>query len=403
MRTRTAITLALGGIAVAALVAWTLRPQPVAVEVAAASPGTFEQTIVEDGKTRVRERYVVSAPLAGQVARIALKPGDRVEEGQVVAVLTPAMPAFLDARAESEIVERVGAAEAQRLRAHAEQLKAQAQLQQATLDRDRASRLAREGFVSASAREQAELTLRTAERAVDAAAFAEHAAQHDEAQARAALARYRGESSGTGSSPGRWHVRSPVGGSVLKVAQESEGVVTIGAPLVEIGNPRSLEAVVDVLSQESVNVLPGMEARLQLGPDVPPLAGRVRTVEPEGFTKVSALGIEEQRVNVIVDFVEPLERVRTIGDGFRVDASIVTFRVNEAVKVPVGALFRTGPQWSVFVAQGNRARLTSVTVGRRNATEAVIDSGIAAGDEVVVYPSEALRDGDRISVIPRSR
>ena len=403
MRTRTVITVALGGIAVAGLVAWTLRPQPVAVEVVAASRGPFEQTIVEDGKTRVRERYVVSAPLAGHVARIALKPGDRVEEGQVVAVLKPAMPAFLDARAESEIVERVGAAEAQRLRAHAEQLKAQASLQQATLDHDRASKLAREGFVSAVAREQAELALQTAERAADAAAFAEHAAQHDEAQARAALARYRAESGGKASPSGRWDVRSPVSGSVLKVAQESEGVVSLGAPLVEIANPRSLEAAVDVLSQESVNVVPGMEARLQLGPDVPPLAARVRKVEPGAFTKVSALGIEEQRVNVIVDFVEPLERVRTIGDGFRVDASIVTFRASEAVKVPIGALFRDGPQWSVFVVQGNRARLTSVTVGRRNATEAMIDGGVAAEDEVVVYPSEALRDGARVAVVRRSR
>lgn len=401
MKTRTKVVTGIGGLAVAALIVWALQPQPIAVELAAVTKGVFEQSISEDGKTRVRDRYVVSAPLAGRVQRITLKAGDNVDEGQVVAVLTPTIPPFLDARAESEIIERVGAAEAQRLRVNAELKKTQAQLTQVAADRDRTVKLAQQGFVSAAAREQAELAVRTAERAVDAASFTEHAARHDESQARAALARYRAESAGKVSRSVRWHVRSPIGGSVLKIIQESEGVVALGAPLVEIADPRSLEAAVDVLSQDAINLIPGMEARVELGPEAPRLAARIRKVEPAAFTKVSALGIEEQRVNVVLDFAEPLERVRTIGDGFRVDAQVVTFRSPAAVKVPVAALFRNGAQWCVFVIEANRARQQAVTVSRRNATEAVIDQGLDPGAQVVIYPSEALRDGARVVVARR--
>ena len=370
MRTRTRIALGFSAVAVVALIGWMVRPEPVAVEVVAATKGTFEQTIVEDGKTRVRERYTVSAPLAGRLARISLRVGDPVEQGQVVAVLTPSMPAFLDARAEGELIERVGAAEAQRLRAHAEILKTQVQLKQAMADRDRAARLAREGFLSAAVREQAEFALQTAERAVDVATFSEHAAEHDEAQARAALARYRAAGSSRPAQPARWEVRSPVAGSVLKILQESEAVVPLGAMLLEIANPRSLEATVDVLSQDSTNLVPGMEAHVELGPDARALAARIRNIEPAAFTKVSALGIEEQRVNVILDFVGPLERVRTIGDGFRVDAQIVTFRSEAAVKLRSAHYFameRNGPYfWSIGITLSNgRSRSVGETQPRR--------------------------------------
>jgi HlyD family secretion protein len=401
MKTRTKVVAGVGGLALAALIVWALQPQPIAVEVATVTKGEFEQWVNEDGKTRVRDRYVVSAPLAGRVQRITLKAGDNVDEGQVVAVLTPTIPPFLDARAESEIIERVGAAEAQRLRANSELQKTQAQLAQVAADRDRTAKLAQQGFVSAAAREQAELAVRTAERAVDAATFAEHAALHDESQARAALARYRAESAGKVSRSARWDVRSPVNGSVLKIIQESEGVVALGAPLVEVADARSLEAAVDVLSQDAINLIPGLEARIELGPEAPRLAARIRKVEPAAFTKVSALGIEEQRVNVILEFAEPLERVRTIGDGFRVDAQIVTFRSPAAVKAPVAALFRDGAQWYVFIVAANRAHQQPVTVSRRNATEAVIDHGLDPGAEVVTYPNEALRDGAPVVVARR--
>jgi HlyD family secretion protein len=398
MRTRNKIALAVIAVLVAALVAWALRPQPVAVEVAEVTRGVFEQTVVDDGKTRVRDRYVISAPLAGRVERITLDAGDTVRHGQAVALLTPTAPAFLDARTERELRERIGAAEAQAARARAETQKVLAQRDQARADVARQAKLAESGFISATAREQAELALRTAERSVDAARYAEEAARHDLAQARAAFTRYQ-----SGSPGPKWEVTSPVTGSVLKVVQKSEGPVALGAPLLEVADARSLESVVDVLSQEAVAIRPGMTARLEVGVGVPPIKALVRLVEPAAFTKISALGVEEQRVNVVLDFDGPLDQVWTIGDGFRVEAHIITHRVADAVKVPVGALFREGEGWAVFVADGNRAAKRSVKVPRRNGAEALVEEGLKPGERVVVYPSDALRDGSRLEVVRAPR
>jgi HlyD family secretion protein len=391
MRTRNQIALGVVLAALIALVAWALRAPPVSVELAEVRKGVFEQTVSDDGKTRVRERYTVSAPLAGRVERIRLKAGDPVERGQVVALLMPSAPALLDARAVRELQARVGAAEAQQLRARAEVARVMAQRDQAQADFDRQVRLWKEGFISATAREQAELALRTAGRTVEAARYSEDAAGHELNQARAALARYR-----SGEPGAKWEVTSPVTGSVLKVTQESEGTVILGAPLVELADARSLEAVVDVLSQESVAIRPGMPARIDLGRGVAPLAARVRLIEPAAFTKISALGVEEQRVNVVLDFVEPLDTVQTLGDGFRVEAAIVTHRVADVVTVPVGALFRDGEGWAVFVAQDGQAVRRAVKAPLRNGTEALVEDGLKPGERVVVYPSDALRDGSKI-------
>jgi HlyD family secretion protein len=393
MKKRNLVLLAAAGVVLAALAAWALRALPIAVELAAVTQGPFEQTVVDDGKTRVRDRYLIAAPLAGRVERIRLEAGDPVQQGQAVALLTPTAPAFLDARTARELQERIGAAEAQLARAGAETLKLRAQRDQARADLERQAKLASGGFVSATAREQAALALRTAERSVEAARHAEDAAGHDLAQARAALVRYR-----SGEPGAQWEVTSPVAGAVLKVIQKSESPVALGAPLLEIADARSLEAVVDVLSQDSVAIRPGMAARLELGQGVAPLAARVRLVEPAAFTKVSALGVEEQRVNVILDFAEPLDRIQTIGDAFRVEAHIVTHREESATKVPVGALFRDGDGWAVFVAEGDRAVKRAVKVPRRNGAEAMVEDGLKAGDRVVVYPSDALRDGSRLEV-----
>jgi len=392
MTRRNRIALALALVALALLVAWALRPQPVAVETAAVARGPFEQTVSDDGRTRVRERYVVSAPLAGRVERIDLEAGDPVKQGQMVAMLTPTAPAFLDARTARELQERIGAADAQLSRARAETQKAIAQRSQARADLDRQAKLATEGFVSATAREQAALALQVAERAVQAARHGEEAARHELEQTRAALRRYE-----SGALGPKWEVTSPVDGSVLKVVQKSEGPVALGAPLLELGDARSLEAVVDVLSQDAVGIRPGMPARLELGAGVSPLAASVRLVEPAAFTKISALGVEEQRVNVILDFVEPLDKVQTIGDAFRVEASIVVYKQEDSLKVPVGALFREGEAWSVFVAEGGRARKRAVKVPRRNGVEALVEEGLKPGEQVIVYPSDALKDGSRLS------
>jgi HlyD family secretion protein len=309
-----------------------------------------------------------------------------------VAILTPAAPAFLDARTERELAGRVGAAEAQQLRARADVARVSAQRDQAKADAGRQAKLAEGGYVSATARERAELALRTAERTLEAARFAEEAAKHEVQQARAALTRYRSGEAGT-----RWEVRSPVKGSVLKVVQESEGAVALGAPLVEIADPRSLEATVDILSQEAVGVRPGMPARIELGAGVPPLAARVRRIEPAAFTKISALGVEEQRVNVVLDFAEPLDRVLAVGDAWRVDAHIVVYRVEDAVKVPVGALFRDGAGWAVFATEGGRAVKRAVKASRRNGVEALVEDGLEPGETVVVYPPDSLKDGARVT------
>ena len=391
MTRRNKIALGIGVLAVAALTAWALRPPSIAVELAEVVQGTFELAVSDDGRTRVRERYTVSAPLAGRLERITLKAGDRVEKGAVVAVLTPVAPALLDARSVAELQARVGAAEAQQARARAEIARVRAQRDQAQADYERQARLFREGFISEAAREQAQLALRTADRALEAARFAEDAAGHDLEQARAAVTRYRG-----GDLGAKLEVTSPVDGSVLKVIQESEAAVALGAGLLELANARSLEAVVDVLSQESVAIRPGMAARIDLGRGVPPLAARVRLIEPSAFTKISALGVEEQRVNVVLDFAEPLDQIQTVGDGFRIEAAIVTHRVESAVKVPVGALFREGDGWAVFVADGGRAVKRPVKAAQRNNTEARVEEGLRPGERVIVYPSDALRDGSRI-------
>lgn len=392
MKRRNAIALGIVAVAVAAVVVWALQPQPVIVETAQATRGPFELTVSDDGRTRVRDRYVVSAPLAGRLERITLRAGDPVAKGQVLALLTPAAPGFLDARTEGELRERIGSAEAQQRRARAEVSRVEAQRDQAAADRDRQRRLAQEGFVSPTALEQAELALKVAGRSHESARFAEEAAAHELAQARAALARYRG-----GESSAVWKVTAPVAGAVLKVMQESEGTVGLGTPLVEVADPRSLEAVIDVLSQESIAIRPGMAARVELGPSAPALAARVRRIEPAAFTKVSALGVEEQRVNVILDFVGALDGFATIGDAFRVDAHIVTRRLEEATKVPVGALFREGTGWALFIVDGNRAARRTIKVALRNGVEAVVEDGVRAGDRVVVYPPDSLRDGSRVS------
>jgi HlyD family secretion protein len=398
MKKRNLALLVAAGVVLAALVAWALRPQPIAVEAAAVTQGPFEQTVVDDGKTRVRDRYVIAAPLAGSVERIRLEPGDAVRHGQVVALLTPTAPAFLDARTARELQERIGAADAQLARARAEALKVLAQRDQARADLGRQEKLAAGGFVSPTAREQAELALRTAERAVDAARFAEEAARHDAAQARAALSRYK-----SGAPTAKWDVISPVNGSVLKVHQKSESPVALGTPLLEVADARSLEAVVDVLSQDAVAIRPGMAARVELGTGVPPVPARVRLIEPSAFTKVSALGVEEQRVNVVLDFAGPLDHVWTMGDGFRVEAHIVTHREDKAIKVPVGALFREGDGWAVFLALDGRAAKRAVKVPRRNGAEAMVEDGLKPGNRVIVYPSDALRDGAKIEIVAGGR
>jgi HlyD family secretion protein len=383
----------LGGLVMA------FRPQPVTVEVAEVTRGLFEQVIEDDGKTRVRERYVVSAPLAGKLQRITLKAGDSVTAGMVLAVIDPSSPALLDVRTERELTERVGAAEATRLRAAATVERARAALDKSRSDLERTRKLAVKGFVSAAQLEQVELEAKINLRELEAASYADHAAAHDVAVARAALLQVRDGAAGKPSGR-RWEVRTPVAGQVLKVVQESEASVAMGAPLLEVGQPAELEVVVDVLSTDAVQIKPGTPVRLLRWGRTEPLEGRVRRVEPAAFTKVSALGVEEQRVNVVIDLTSPIEKWQSLGDGYKVDASIIVASLDNVIKVPVSALFRDGEQWAVFtVANGKSARRT-VQLGRRGGIEAVVERGLQPGEKVIVHPGDALRDGRRIKLTP---
>ena len=391
--------LVLLAIALLGTLAMAFRPQPVLVEVAEVTRGPFEQVIEDDGKTRVRERYVVSAPLAGKLQRITLKAGDAVTAGMVLAAIDPGSPALLDVRTERELTERVGAAEATRLRAAATVERARAALDQSRSDLERTRKLAAQGFISAAQQEQAELETKIGTRELEAARYAEQAASHDVAVARAALLQVR---DGAAEKPSgwRWEVRTPVAGQILKIIQESESIVAVGAPLLEVGQPAELEVVVDVLSTDAVQIKPGAPVRLLRWGRAEPLEGRVRRVEPAAFTKISALGVEEQRVNVVIDLTSPVETWQSLGDGYKVDASIIVASLDNAVKVPVSALFRDGEQWTVFTVAGGKAALRAVQLGRRGGMEAVVEKGLQPGEKVIVHPGDSVRDGRRIKLAP---
>lgn len=391
------IVIGVGVLAIVAGFLWAFRDPPIPVEVARVTRGAFEQSVEEDGKTRVRERYVVSAPLAGRLERILLKAGDPVREGMLLARLQPSVPNLLDARTVRELEERVGAAEAAQAQARAEVARAQAALTQARNDARRAQNLSESGFVSSSAREQAELTVRVQTKALEAARFAQHGAQHNLDQARAALIRVREVPPAAGKL-GSWQILSPVGGRVLRVLQESEAAVGVGSPLLEIADSNDLEVVVDVLSTDATRIPAQARVHLDAGAGYN-LEGRVRLIEPAAFTKVSALGVEEQRVNAIIDFTSPREAWQALGDAFRVDARIVTLARDNVLRVPISALFRDNAHWAVFVVAQGKARKQTVGVTARTPAMAMVENGLEEGATVIVYPSDSVATGKRVQVV----
>lgn len=381
---------------IAGVLLFALRPPVVTVDLAEVEHGRFQQSVVEEGKTRVRERYIVSAPLEGMLERIHLKVGDPVEEGMPLATIYPKAPVLLDVRTEQELQERLRVAEATKQRTQAARARAQATLDQANLDYERTRALAEEGLVTRAQREHDELTVRLAAKDVLAAKFEDQAASHHVDLARAALARVQSRGKESAPAPQRWDILSPVLGRVLHVFQESEDVVTLGAPLLEVANPADLEVVADVLTTDAVQIEAGAQVWLERWGGDESIEGRVRLVEPSAFTKVSALGVEEQRVNVVIDVVTTDAQWKAMGDGYRVDARIVVFTQEQAVKAPTGALFREGDGWAVFVVEQGRAHKRSIHVSRRNGLEALTDSGLVPGEQVIIYPSDAVRDGVRV-------
>ena len=395
MKRRSMLALALSIAALTALSLWAFRPRPVSVETREIDVSDFEQTVDEEGKTRVRDRYLVAAPAAGHVDRITLKAGDRVRAGDVVAVVRPTLPALRDVRTLDELRERVGVAEAGKLAAEAEVARSGAALALARSELERAQKLSAQGFTSKATTEDARLKVEQQVQALKAAQFNLHAATHELGLARAALAQ-SGMAARGHASTARIEIRSPVDGQVLRVVRESESAVALGAELLEIGDASTLEAVVEVLSQDALRIAPGMPARLTLSSGVPPLRGIVRRVEPSGRTKISTLGVEEQRVAVVVDFAAGEGHANAPGDGYRVDASIVVLAKSGVTVAPVGALFRDAHGWAVFVVDGSTASRRTVELGARNQHSAWVEKGLQPGDRVIVYPPDTVRDGVRI-------
>lgn len=389
------VVLVLAAIVAAGALVWLLMPQPIVVETAEPTQGRFVATVTEDGRTRVRERYVVAAPLAGRLTRVRHKAGDAVSAGETIASILPAFAPLLDPRTRREAEERVGAAEAAQERARAVVERAQVQATQAKNEFERTQALVQRGASTAQALERAELAKQVAERELRAADFQLHAAGHELSQAQALLARYEGN----GESPSeRWNVTAPVPGVVLRVVQESETVVAPGAPLFEIGDPRDLEVVVDVLSTDAVEMKPGAPVSIEGWGGPHALAGRIRRVEPTAFTKTSALGVEEQRVNVLIDIASPHEAWAGLGDGYRVDARITVFTLENATIIPSGALFRVGDAWHAFVVRDGRVERRELQLVRRSGRTAAVSSGIAAGERLIVYPSDRIAEGVRVAV-----
>lgn len=394
MNRRTWITMAAGGVALAALLAWAFAPRPLEVETAQAATGPFETTIDEDARTRLAERYVVSAPLAGRLSRIVLKEGDAVEAGAVVATLAPALSPLLDERTLREQRARLGAAEAALLRAGTRIGAAKVALERARVEQQRTEQLATQGFVAPTKIDSDRLATLAAQQELDTATEGEHVARHEREQARAALGTLK-EGRGT-----VFELRAPVAGRVLKLHHTSETPLALGAPVLEIGDTRRLEVVAELLTSDALSARPGSAVRIERWGGPTTLAGRVRRVEPAAFTKVSALGVEEQRVNVVIDLTSPPEQWAALGDAYRVGVRIVTRSEAKALKVPLSAVFPlAGGQGSgVYVVDAGRAHLRPVTVAARNTGEAWIAQGLDDRATVVVYPPASIHDGDRVSV-----
>ena len=379
--------------AIVAALIYAFQPQPIVVDIDVVTRGPMMVTIDEEGETRLRERFVVSTPVAGRVLRIDLEPGDRVSAGQTpIATFRPVEPGFLDTRTRAETEARLQAAQAAigRTRANRERLREQLNFSESRRARDR--ELFDQGLISRERFDAAQFEARAAREALNAAEFEVGDAEQAVMVAQASLVQITEDTAADGSG-NPITIRSPINGVVLRRMRESEAVVPAGEPLVELGDTGRIEIVSDLLSEDAVRVRPGHRVLIEQWGGGITLEGRVRLVEPSGFTKLSALGVEEQRVNVVVDFNDPAQTAEYLGDGYRVEIRVVTWETSETLKVPTGSLFRTGDDWTVFVVSGGLAELRTIELGRRNALEAEVLSGLAESEIVIVYPGQEVSGG----------
>jgi HlyD family secretion protein len=388
------IVTVLVGLGLVALIIWALWPQPVPVDMAAIKKGPLEVTVEDEGVTRIREVYTVSSPIGGKMLRSPREVGDKVVANKtLVAEIEPAAPTFLDVRSQRVNEAAVEAAQAAVELANSQINQAQSQLEFARSDLRRAEELAASKTISARALDKARLDVDSAEAGVASAKATLEVRRRELESARARLMQPSEINAGARQVV---EVRSPIDGVVLKIVAESEQVVLPGAPLVEIGDPQDLEIAVDFLSRDAVRIKPGQPARIESWGGDKVLAARVKRIEPTGFTKVSALGIEEQRVKVILDFTGPESEWRQLGHGYRVVARVVVWHSDDVLQVPLGALFREGENWAVFVVADGRARRRLVKIGERNLHAAHVLDGLKLGEQVVLHPSDRVHDGVRV-------
>lgn len=387
------IALVLGGAAIVALIVRAWMPKPVEIEVGTVARVPLDVEVNEEGQTRVRDRFVVSAPIGGTLQRIELEPGMVVDAGAPLAAIEPPAPPLLDERTRREAVARLDAALAHERAAGVAIGRAQAARDAAVREADRARTLLQRGAIPAAERDRAETEEELAIRGLAAARAERLAAAAEVSAGRAILGTERG-----GTARSTLPVVSPVRGAVLRVLRESTGPVAPGAPLLEIGDLGAIEVAVDVLSRDAARIVPGMRCFVGGWGGDADLRGTVRRVEPSAFTRISALGVEEQRVKVIValDSAPP-----TLGDGFRVDARIITWHGDDVLTVPASAVFRDREHWAVYAVEDGRARLVPVELGHRGRLHVEVTSGVAAGTTIVLHPSDSVRDGVRVTTTMR--
>ncbi len=375
-------------------VVYGFMPKPVPVDVAVVKRAAMRVTVDEEGKTRVRDRFVLSAPVAGFLRRIGMKVGDRIEKGGVIAELEPLRSPALDPRSRAEALAAISAAQASFDAARENARAAEAAAVYAKRDHERQKTLFAAGYVARDTLDRAEADARRTEANRLSADAAVIAARADVERARSVLGHSAAEGIADGSRVVA--VRAPVSGRLLTLHHESEGVVNAGEPLIDIGDPQQLEVKVEVLSADAVNILPGSTVLFERWGGETPLTGTVRTIEPQAFTKVSSLGVEEQRVLVIADITSVPEEWKRLGDGYRVEASFIIWEGKDVLQVPASALFRKGEEWAVFVIGNNRAQVRRVTVGHRNGLIAEIVAGVNEQEQVIAHPDDMVKEGVRI-------
>lgn len=383
------------GIAVLAAIISALRPTPTPVEIATVTTGPLTVSVLEEGKTRIRHRYVVSPPVAGLLERVPLRAGAAIKAGEtVLATIQPQPSSFLDPRSQAEAEARVKASDAARMQRNMQVERAKSALMLAEKEMARAENLKSSGAIATKDWDTAENQVNMLTRELSAAEFALQVAEFEFAQAQAAVLMQA-------KNPVTDHVDAykivaPVNGFVLNVFEESSRIITPGTPIMEVGDPNDLEAEIELLSSDAVGVQPGATVSIEHWGGDKPLRGRVSLIEPGGFTKFSALGVEEQRVKIRVDLVDPLPPGKFLGDRYRVEARIITWHSNSVLQVPTGALFRRGNDWMTFLVEGGKARVTKVDILHNNGTSSEVVGGLTKGQSVIVHPPDAVADGQAV-------